>query len=74
MLKNKFQQLDFSRKEFFRGLLILKMFFVSQVQMSENLAGVYDGLEGVNGRLKGLKNETRVICKVLSNDYDRNAK
>jgi hypothetical protein len=32
-------------------------FFVSKVQMSENLAGVYDGLESVNGRMKRLTNE-----------------
>ncbi len=74
MWKNKFQQLDFFQKIFFQRVNDFENVFVSQVQMSENLAGVYDGLENVNGRVNGLKGNSRGLCRVLSNDNDRNAK
>ncbi len=46
----------FSEKNFQRVADFKNVFF-SQVQMSENLAGVYDGMESVNGRVNGLTNE-----------------
>ncbi len=45
------------QKRNFQKVTDFENVFVSQVQMSENLSGVYDGLEGVNGRLNGLTNE-----------------
>ncbi len=57
MWKNRFQQLEFFQKRIFQMVAYSKNVFVSQVQISENLAGVYDGLESVNGLVNGLTNE-----------------
>ena len=40
MWKNRFQQLDFFQKRIFQKVAEFENVFVSQVQMSENLAGV----------------------------------
>ncbi len=41
--------------------------------MSENLAGVYDGLESVNGRVNGLTNEIEgAFARFYQKNYDRN--
>ncbi len=57
MWKNRFQQLDLFQKRIFQRVTDFKNLLFSQVQMSENLAGVYDGLENMNERVNRLTNE-----------------
>ncbi len=47
----------FFQKIIFQKVADFENVFVSQFQMSENLAGVYDGFESVNGQVNGLTNE-----------------
>ena len=51
----------FFQKRIYQRVTDFENVFVSQVQMSENLAGVYYGLESVNWRVNGLTNEIQGV-------------
>ncbi len=74
-MENRFQQLEFFQKRIFQRVADFENVFVSQFQMSEELAGVYDGFESVNGRVNGLTNEIQgAFARFYQMIFDRNAK